>query len=88
MINILTGVKLSLIPVNPLINSKNNGLASIIMYKEKASKMFKIVNEKKNEEYIELKSVTNKIKTKTEQAPTLKDSDPVLSQGSLYKSLP
>ena len=36
--------------------------------------MFKVVNEKKDEEDIEIKCVTNKIKTDIKQAPTLKNS--------------
>ena len=65
------------------------GLASIIMHKEKASKMFKIVNEKKDDEDIELKNVTNRIKTEIKQAPTLKYNYPILSQDTLSEiSLP
>lgn len=36
--------------------------------------MFKVVNEKKDEEDIEIKCVTNKIKTDIKQAPTLNNS--------------
>ena len=43
------------------------------------SKIFKIVNEKKNAEDIELKCVANKIKTEIKQASMLKNIDPVLS---------
>ena len=45
--------------------------------------MFKIANEKKNVEDIELKCVANKIKTEIKQASMLKNIDPVLSQDNL-----
>ena len=45
--------------------------------------MFKIVNEKKDDEDIELKSVANKIKTEIKKTPTLKNSYLLLSQNNL-----
>ena len=71
MRSILRRVKLNHRPVGLLIESKKHmenelycfiakGLVFIIMHKEKASKTFKSVNKKKNDEDIELKSVANK----------------------------
>ena len=45
---------------NELYCFKASGLVSIILHKGKASKTFKSVNKKKNDEDIELKSVANK----------------------------
>ena len=51
-----------------------SGLASIIMHREKASKMFKIVNKKDDDEDLDLKNVANRIKTEVKQALILKNT--------------
>ncbi len=58
---------------------KADGLSSIIMHREKASKMLNVVKQKSEVEDIELRNITNKIGEETQQVPKLKNSCPVLN---------
>ena len=69
---------------NGLYCFKSSSLAFITMHK-KASKMSKFVNEKENDEDIELKSVANKRKTEVKQEKMLNNSSPVLCLENLSK---